>query len=93
METVMAIDTGIARAFSDIPEVERVYVSHDGDLVVVTTIIDQGDNEATYDSIYDRERALIRDFRPRHFDFNVVARRGRPVEALMGPDAPTWRRS
>ena len=40
LETVVATDTGIARAFSDIQEVERVYVSHDGDLDV-TTIIDE----------------------------------------------------
>jgi hypothetical protein len=46
-------------------------------------------NEATYDSIYDRERGLMRDHRPLHFDFNVVARRGRPVEDIMGADAPT----
>jgi hypothetical protein len=92
METVIAIETGIARAFLDIQDVERVYVSHDGDLVVVTTIIDRDDNEATYDNIYDRERDLIRGHRPLHFDFNIVARRGRPVEDIMGADAPAWQR-
>jgi hypothetical protein len=86
LETDMAMDTGIARAFSDIEEVERVYVSHDGDLVVVTSLIDKDDNEATYNSIYDRERGLIRDHRPLHFDFNVVARRGRPVEDIRRAD-------
>ena len=55
LETLVATDTGIARAFSDIQEVERVYVSHDGDLIAVTTIIGRDDNEATYDSVYDRE--------------------------------------
>ena len=93
LETLAATDVGTARAFSDIQGVERAYVTHDGDLVAVTTIIDRDDNEATYDSIYDRGRSLIHDHRPLHFDFNVVARRARPVEDIMGADAPAWQRS
>jgi len=73
LETLAATDVGTARAFSDIQGVERAYVTHDGDLVAVTTIIDRDDNEATYDSIYDRGRSLIHE--PSSASFRLQRRR------------------
>jgi len=81
----------LADAFAGVNGVREVYMDPSGDVVNVFTIIDD-DDERIYESIYDRERS-IRQHADLHFDFNVIARRGRSVEELVGSFAPVWQRT
>lgn len=82
----------LAEAFKAIDYVEAIYLVPHGETLTVFTIIDN-DNEETYDLIYDQERSLIRNFGGVHFDFNVIARRGRPVSDIVGANKPVRQRS
>jgi len=94
MAVAMAIKTrNIETAFADIPGVERVYLDGNAELMEVTTVIDSDDDETLYSRIYQREKALIHEFPAVNFDFHVIARRGRPVEELVGFDVPTWKKA
>jgi len=86
------IEDGLAEAFRDIARVESVYLIRRGQAFNVFTIIDN-DDEETYDLIYDQERSLIRNFTGVHLDFNVIARRGRPISEIVGANDPVWQRS
>ena len=88
---VSPIDVNFAETFGGIDRVEGVFVAPSGDVLSVFTVIDD-DDEETYDRIYDRERLLIRRFGGIHFDFNVIARRGRSLADIVGCSAPVWRR-
>jgi hypothetical protein len=91
MAVAVAIETrNIETAFAGISGVERVYLDGDAGLMEVMTIIDSDDNEDLYSQIYQREKALIHEFPAVNFNFHVIARRGRPVEEVVGFDAPTW---
>jgi len=87
----LTVEQSIGRAFAGIPAVERVHVFQDGGLLNVFTIV-ENDDESAFDAIYDQERSIIRQFRDFHFDFNVIARRGRPVQEILSFDAPVWQR-
>ena len=86
------IEDSLAGAFADVNGVRGVYMLTSGDVVNVFTIIDE-DDEQTYEAIYERERSLIRQHSDWHFDFNVMARRGRSVDELVGSFAPVWQRN
>jgi hypothetical protein len=66
--------------------IAAVYCLPGSDLFQVFTIIED-DDEAIYDRIYEQERTLIRKFQGVHFDFNVIARRGRSLVAKNGLQA------
>ena len=85
------IEDRLVSAFGDVNGVCGVYMVPSGDAVHVCTIIDE-DDEQTYEVIYERERSIIRQQSDWHFDFNVIARRGRPVEELVGSCEPVWQR-
>jgi len=89
----MTIEAYIAKAFSDIGGVERVYLDKDGDMVDVLTVIDGDEDEALYHDIYRREADLMQTLPRVYFNFHVVARRGRPIEELIGRDTPSWQRT
>ena len=82
----LTVEESIGRAFSDIPAVERVHVFQCGELLNVFTIVED-DDESAFDQIYDRERSIIRQFRDFHFDFNVIARRGRSIPEILSFDS------
>ena len=88
---ILTVEQSIGRAFAGIPAVERVHVFQDGGLLNVFTIVEDED-ESAFDAIYDRERSIIREFRDFHFDFNVIARRGRSASEALSLDAPDWQR-
>lgn len=81
------IEDDVAEAFEGMNRLEGVYVVPSGEILRVFTVIDD-DDEATYDLIYDRERSLIRRYGGVHFDFNVIARRGRPIAEIVGSTIP-----
>lgn len=89
---VPSIEQTIGSAFAGIPAVESVHVSQRDGLYRVFTITADED-EGIFDQIYDQERAIIRQFSGLRFDFNVLARRGRPVHELLTFATPTWERS
>lgn len=93
METITTtpLDQEIVSAFEGIPEVESVYVLHRGDVLKVFTIVND-DSEQLSDQIYDRELELGRRRSDIHFDFNLVARRNRPIHQLLGSYTPVWER-
>ena len=72
----------IRHSLGSLPHVERVYIDVHGDLYNVTTIVDD-EEESTYNAIYEREGRLIDSFRDSHFDFHVIARRGRALEEIV----------
>jgi hypothetical protein len=82
----------ISDVFAGIEPVESVYGLISGNSFTVFTVIDV-DDEDTYDLIYERERLLIHEFSGVHFDFNVIARRGRPLDSVVGSCSPIWQRS
>jgi hypothetical protein len=95
METLVAITNAqrsIGSAFAGIPQVESVYVHPVGEVFRVFTIVDDVD-EDTYDRIYEHERSIMHTFRELHFDFNVIARRGRSEKDLISSATPAWRRT
>jgi hypothetical protein len=84
------IEQKIGSSFADISAVERVHVLQDGKCCTVFTIVDDED-EDVLDAIYERERALIHRHAGFSFDFNVVARRGRPLHNILTFSTPGWR--
>src|SRR5688500_2909666 len=82
----------LGKAFSDIPHVESVFVFNEQDAVRVFTVIDE-DDDAAYRGIYEREIEIARQFDPHTIEFRVIARRGRPVEEIVGSRIPAWQRS
>jgi hypothetical protein len=88
----MNLEQSVGSVLGQIEQVEGVYISIDGELLNVFTVIGDDDEEA-YDRIYDRERVVIHQNPTLHFDFNVIARRGRPVTDILGQYAPIWQRS
>ena len=80
----------IAGAFSDIPEVESVYLAQDDHVLSVCIFVNQEDDSA-YDKIYDREIELERNAGQRSsFDFRIIARRNRPIQEFVGMTPPAW---
>ena len=86
------IEESLVGAFAGVSGVCGVYTIASGDVVDVFTVIDE-DDEGTYEAIYERERSIIRQHSDLHFDFNVIARRGRSVNELVGSFAPVWQRT
>jgi hypothetical protein len=72
----------VASAFREIPQVEAVFLFQHGDLLRVFTVVNQED-EQVYSRIFKRERELATKFRPRRFDFQIVTRRGQPIEGFL----------
>ncbi len=89
---MMSVEQSIANMLAQIAAVESVHVSQDGDVYRVFTVTADEDEDA-FQRIYDEERVSIRRFQDLHFDFNVVARRGRPLDERLTFTAPTWQRS
>jgi hypothetical protein len=86
------IEDRLTEAFRAISRVEGIYLIPHGETLTVFTIIDN-DDEETYDLIYEKERSLIHNFAGIHFDFNVIARRGRSIPEIIGVKNPIWERS
>lgn len=87
------ITQSIAANFGGIDQVLGVYlVAGDNGAISVFTVISD-DEEAVYDQVYEKERLLIRQFTHVHFDFNVIARRGRSIREMFGDRAPAWERA
>jgi hypothetical protein len=82
---------GICGALSEIGAVESIHVLSGGPVWRVYTVVNDDDDEI-FDQIYGREQSIIRSFTDAHFDFNVIVRRGRPVEELLSLGAPAWQR-
>ena len=87
----LTIEQGIGCSFADVPSVKGVYVLNRADVLNVFTIVDTDDEDA-FDAIYDRARLVIGRFPDFHFDFNVIARRGRPIREFLSLGAPVWQR-
>jgi hypothetical protein len=79
------IGEAVKSALATMAGVAGVYCLPKGEVFQVFTII-VDDDEALYDEIYERERSLIRRFDGVHFDFNVIASRGRSIEEIVGSD-------
>lgn len=86
------IEHSLVSAFAGVSGVCGVYMVPSGDVVDVFTIIDV-DDEETYEAFYERERSVIRQHSDLHFDFNVIALRGRSVDELVGSCAQVWQRT
>ena len=88
-----ATDSTIASCLQAIPQVEAVYVFHDGDEGLrVLTVVNEED-EDVYERIYRKELQVAASLPSILFDFNVVSRRGRTVKAIVGDNLPVWARS
>jgi hypothetical protein len=87
-----AADSKIASSLQTIPQVEAVYVLHagEGGLRVLTVVNDE--NEDVYERIYRKELQVAESFPSILFDFNVVARRGRAINSIVGNNLPVWAR-
>ena len=92
MPAASQLDRRIGEAFAQVDHVEGVYAVRSGKNLTLFTVIDE-DEEETYDSIYEQERKLIREFGGIRFDFNVIARRGRSIVEIVGGCRPIWQRS
>jgi hypothetical protein len=94
MGTVVApsIESRVAGAFQDIPEVESVYVlRRNEDVFKVFTIVNEED-DAVYRLIFQRELTLLSKLPSTHIDFNVITRHNRPVQEFLGKNSPAWER-
>lgn len=88
----MRVEDAIVQKLSAVPEVESLYVINRGSVVRVFAVIDQ-EVDDVFDAIYDRESSIMRRFSDVSFDFNILARRGRPIDQLVGSETPIWGRS
>lgn len=82
----------IASFFTEVPEVESVYVAgrEMGSLEVINVVNDE--DHTVYRRIIARENALLGALPEVDFDFHVMARRNRPVAEMLGEASPTWQR-
>ncbi len=89
-----SIEDLVTKAMGGIAEVESVYLSPSGSTLNVYTVIDL-DDDRVRDSIYDQEAYILKSLADSElcFDFNVIARRGRPIGELVGECSPIWQRS
>jgi len=81
-----------AETLLELPLVESVYINQTGSTSRVWTIID-GDDDEVRDTIYKKEKDLINKLPECRFDFQVVARRGRPLDSLLTFTCHEWNRS
>lgn len=81
----------IESTLGTVSEVEGVYLlpAARGDGFRVLTVVDR-DEDQVYRLIYAQELELARKLPGAQLDFAVIARRGRPVEQVVGEDRPTW---
>jgi hypothetical protein len=87
----LSVEQDIGQSFAGIEAVEGVHVLRDEGVYTIYTIIDDED-EAAISQIYNYERSVIRRFPELHFDFNVIARRGRPLSTVTTFAPPVWQR-
>lgn len=90
--TQVSDDTGFSQArrvgwefydlLRDVQEVEHIVVSESENIFFVYTIVNKVSREVAH-QIYDRELQLVDQFPMTHFDFNLIRRRGRPLEDLF----------
>jgi hypothetical protein len=81
----------VASAFREIPQVEAVFLFQHGDLLRVFTVVNQEDDEV-YSRILNHESGLKIKFQPTRFDFQIVTRRGQPIEGFLTMP-PAWKRT
>jgi hypothetical protein len=89
--TAQALSSGVASSFSDIPQVESVYVSIDENVMNVSIFVNHEDDEAYY-KIYDRQTEVEKREPRLCLDFRIVARRDRPMSEFVGMTSPAWDR-
>jgi hypothetical protein len=75
------LQNAVINTMANVEAVESIFIQPIGSILNIYTIIDADDDEVR-DAIYDREAELLRVFENYHFDFNVIARRGRPIEQI-----------
>lgn len=84
------IDSIIVDSLQALPEIERVYVVRGyGEGVRVLTVVDE-EEDAVYERIYEKELQISDNLPSVLFDFSIIARRGQPIDLLMGQNAPIW---
>ena len=88
----LSTDARIAQILAAVPEIESVYIVKIGKMLAVYSLIESDHDERVIDAISDREFLIMGKFRNVRFDFNVIARHGRPVDEVMGRRSPVWQR-
>lgn len=76
----------IGRALSQIPEVEYVLVKEEKTFLSIWTVIDKLDRSVRH-QIYSVEFNIMSKFTEFRFDFHVIARMGRPPQAVLPLEA------
>src|SRR5262249_36339483 len=75
----------IGDELSRIPEVEAVFATRRGKVFYIVTVVDAFDSKVR-EQIYKRELRLSDEFSDLTFDFNVLSRRGRPLNQVAGKE-------
>jgi len=76
---VLSVRDFIAGELSLVPEVELVFVSRKDRQFHVWTVVDAFERSVR-EKIYAHEREIIDEFDSIDFDFNIISRRGRPLD-------------
>lgn len=84
----------IGSTLGTVPEVEGVYVFPNGNCkgFRVITVVDR-EEDPVYRLIYGQELELAHRLTGAELEFEVIARRGRTREQVMGWDHPAWERA
>jgi hypothetical protein len=89
----LTIEGRIASAFQSIPQVESIYVLHNDEASFsVVTVLSNPDRGA-YAQVFEQEGQLLDSLSTVHFDFHVLARRGRSLDEIVGSNIPVWQRN
>jgi hypothetical protein len=73
----------LANEFSQVSDVEAVLTAEEPSAVRVFTIVEKSTPELRA-LIFDRECAVIDEFKERDFDFDIITRHGRDLASLVG---------
>jgi uncharacterized protein (UPF0332 family) len=75
----------LREVFREIPEVEQVYISQDGDRGVSALIVVDQKNYAALNRIFQNETTIIDALPGTPVNFDVVIREGRPLADVVQP--------
>lgn len=76
----------LAHEMSLVKEVEAVLTAREGNVLHVCTVVNESSPEIRV-RIFERERSIIDEFDSLEFDFNVIARHGRDLQAVADDSA------
>lgn len=82
----------VARELAEVPDVECVLASREGDLWKFWSVVNDFE-DALFDTIYDHEDRIRDHFKNVSFDFRTVMRRNRRLEEVIDPEEAVWLRS